>query len=209
MPMSPHGPDHGEARGFGVGHGVEAHENVRQSGSAENQGDAEREKVERAVGGFIAQTRREEIFHDFGAVWRVVMNLADGGEKSAEAEAEMREDQKAEKNRAGDQQNGFDDLHPSGGDHAAKDDVNDHQDSHAGDGEAEADARTFQQQGDQRSGADHLRDHVERADGDGAERGHGANRARMQAVGENVCHGVLAGVAQRFGDDEQDGEVGD
>ena len=66
-----------------------------------------------------------------------------------------------------------------------------------------------EQQGDQGPGADHLGNHVERADGQGAERRHGAHGARAEAVGEHVGHGVLAGIAQRLGDDQEHGEVGD
>src|SRR5271156_3943729 len=205
----PHGPNHGETRGFRVGHGVEADENMRQSGGSENQRHAERKKIECAVRRFIAQARREEILHDFGAVRRVVMHLADGGEKRAEAEAKMREHHEAQQNGAGDQQNRFDDLHPGGGDHAAEDDVHNHQNSDARDRHVKADARTFQQQGDQRSGPDHLRDHIKRADSYGTERSHGAYRARMQAISKHVRHGVFASIAERLGDDEQNGEVSD
>ena len=72
-----------------------------------------------------------------------------------------------------------------------------------------ADMRASEQQRDERARADHLRDHVKGADRDRAQRGHGAHRPRIQSVGEHVRHRVFAGVAQRFGDDEQHGEIRD
>ena len=72
-----------------------------------------------------------------------------------------------------------------------------------------ADAGVLQQERDQCAGADHLRNHVKGADGQGTDGSHGTHRARVEAVGEHVRHGVAAGIAQRFGDDQQDGEIRD
>ena len=94
--------------------------------------------------------------------------------------------------------------------HAAEDDVDDHQAADPGDGDVRGDPRVFLEQGaDEDAGTDHLGDHVEGRDGKGAERGCGADGPGLQAVGEQVGHGVFAGVAQRLGDDEEHGEVGD
>ena len=73
----------------------------------------------------------------------MITDLGDSREKRAEAEAEVCEDQKAEQDGAANQQNGLDDLDPRGRQHAAEDDVNDHQDAHATDRNGEADAGAF------------------------------------------------------------------
>ena len=67
----------------------------------------------------------------------------------------------------------------------------------------------LQQQRNKRAGADHLRDHVERAHGQRAQRRHRAHRPRAQPVRKDIGHRVFAGVAQRLGDDEQDRQIRD
>ena len=57
---------------------------------------------------------------------------------------------------------------------------------------------------DEVAGADHLRDQIERDDGERADRGGDAHRALAQAVRDDVGERVLAEVAQRLGDQERD-----
>ena len=52
-----HRPHHADARGLRIGHGVEADQNVRQSGGAEDQRETQRDQIERAVGRLVAQAR--------------------------------------------------------------------------------------------------------------------------------------------------------
>ncbi|MCY1428666.1 hypothetical protein D9M71_445580 [compost metagenome] len=60
------------------------------------------------------------------------------------------------------------------------------------------------QQLDQLAGADHLRHQVHQRHDQGADGGDDADRGLLQAVGDHVGEGVLAKVAQPFGDQEQD-----
>ena len=137
----------------------------------------------------------------------MVGDVRDGVEKFHEAEVEMVHHQNAEEQTAAHQQHRLDDLHPRGGQHAAEDHVNNHEDAHPDDRDVEADAR--KQELDQRARADHLGDHVKDGDGQGAQRGHGADRALFEAIGQQVGHGVFARIAQGFGHDQQHRQVGD
>ncbi len=69
------------------------------------------------------------------------MTCADGVEEVAKTEMEVSQHQNAKQDRAAHQQNGLDDLHPGGGEHAAKDHVDDHQNADSDDGGVVADAR--------------------------------------------------------------------
>ncbi len=110
---------------------------------------------------------------------------------------------------AGDQQHRLDDLHPGGALHPADGDVDDHQRTDRDDrpalGGAALDA---QQQGDQRARADHLGEQVEDRDHDGGDAGRGAHRPLAHPEGQHVGHRVAAGVAQRFGDQQQGDQPG-
>ena len=121
----------------------------------------------------------------------------------------MGQHEQAEKNRSRHEQDRLDDLHPGRREHPAEDDVDNHEHADADDRGLVADVRTAEQQRDERAGADHLRDHVKGADRERAQRGHRADRPRIQSIGEHVRHRVFAGVAQRFGDDEQHGQIRD
>ncbi|MNQ55041.1 hypothetical protein D3C85_691230 [compost metagenome] len=99
------------------------------------------------------------------------------------------------------QQDRLDDLHPGSGQHAAEGHVADHERAHQHDGLEVGEA---EQQLDQLAGTDHLRHQVHQRHGQGAEGRGQAHRGLFQAIGNHVGKGVLAEVAQAFGDQEQD-----
>ena len=201
------GPDHADAGGFGIWDGVEADEDVGESGGAEDEAEGEGDEVPSAprVGGGGAEFHAgvEEIDWGFGAS---VSGLGDGIEERAEAEIEFAEDHPTQGEGAAHEEDGFDDLDPSGGEHAAEDHVDEHEDPDADDGWGEGDADELF---DDAAGADHLGDHIESGDHESGEGGHGANGSGVEAIGEEIRHGVFAGVAEGFGDEEEDGEIGD
>ena len=189
-------PEHRLARFLGVADGEEAHQDVRQTGGAEHQRHAERDRRDR-----VGDRRAGQ--HDL-VVLR--MDLDRLGEQRVEVEAELREHQQRHQRRADQQQRRLDDLHPGGGDHAAEGDVDDHQ--HA-DQDDRVEIGQAEQQLDQLAGADHLRDQVE-GDGDQrAGRRHGADRRRLQTIGGDVGEGEAAEVAQRLGHQEHDDRPAD
>ncbi len=67
----------------------------------------------------------------------------------------------------------------------------------------------FQELRDEDARAHHLRDHIKDADGKRAQRGHRAHGLGVEAKGEDIGHRIFSGVAQRLGDNEQDGKVRD
>ncbi|MNE09574.1 hypothetical protein D3C80_1022570 [compost metagenome] len=129
------------------------------------------------------------------------MHGGGGGEHGFGAEAEVLEHHEGHEGGARKQQDRLDDLHPGGGQHAAEGHVADHQRAHQHD---RLEVGKAEQQLDQLAGADHLRHQVHQRHGQGAEGRGDADRALRQAVGDHVGEGVLAEVAQAFGDQEQD-----
>ena len=121
-------PDHRAARVAGRRHGVEAHQDVRQAGGAQHQGDAEREEVQFGrSGGAVLLARAEQRLAGLA-------RLVDGGlQQAGEVEAVLAEHPQRHRERADDQQRGLDDLHPGGALHAADQDVGDHDDADHGD----------------------------------------------------------------------------
>ena len=97
------------------------------------------------------------------------------------------------------EQHGLDDLHPGRRQHAAEDDVAEHEgagEQHR-DGEVDPDERL-----DEHARADHLRDEVEGDDGERPDRRRGARRALAQTEAEDVGDRVLARVAHALGQQE-------
>src|SRR5260370_9672057 len=129
-----HRPNHTDAGGASVGNGVEANQNVRQSGGAEDQRETERDQIERATGRLVAKAGGEEV--DGLAI---IVHVRDGVEELGEREVEVREHQDAEQNGSTHQEHGFDNLHPGGGQHSAEDDIGDHQHADYGDRPVEGD----------------------------------------------------------------------
>jgi len=103
--------------------------------------------------------------------------------------------------RAAQQQTSLDDLHPGGGRHAAEQHIDHHQ-------RADDDHRNpvFQaeQQLDQLTGADHLRDQVKRHNDQRAGSRKNADRGLLEAKGRHVGESELAQVAQTLGHQEGD-----
>jgi hypothetical protein len=134
-------------------------------------------------------------------------HLRDRVEEARDREPELRQHQDRQQDRPSHQQDGLDDLHPRGGEHAAEDHVDEHQDADQHDRVVEGDLRD--EQADERAGAHHLRNHVEEAHGQRRTGGDRAHALLLQAERQDVGHGELAGVAQRFGHQQQHGQVGD
>jgi hypothetical protein len=118
--------------------------------------------------------------------------------------------QERQQHRAGHEQDRLDDLDPGGSDHPPEGHVDDHQDADADD-RADRGGVPLQaeQQLHQRPGTDHLRDQVDDGHADGGQRRRRAHRPLPHPVGQHVGHGVLAGVPQQLGDQDQHGQVGD
>ena len=118
--MKPGGVEHRGARRARVGHGVEAHQDVRQAEQAEHQREAERHGVER-IGDQAAGLER-----------RLAVALGDRGVETRRREVELREHQDGQHRHAEQQQHRLDDLHPGRRDHAAEEHVGEHHDADAG-----------------------------------------------------------------------------
>jgi hypothetical protein len=185
------GDEHALARFLGVGHGEEAHQNMRQTGGAEHQPS----DSDTAVTGSARKGTRPHQRHAFlGILDRL------GGQR-LEIETELGKRQQHHQRAAAQQQAGFDDLHPGGGDHAAERDIDHHQ--HADDDHRDPVLQT-EQQLDELARADHLRDQIEHHHGQRADGGDGAHLPLIQPVGGDVGEGELAQIAQPLGHDEHD-----
>ena len=201
-----HRPHDTGTRGLRIRHGVEAHEDVRQPRRAEHEAEAERNEVQRAPrasdGHAILQAGFEQVLR-LGSSG--VVRFRNGLKEGREAVVVIFEHQVAQQKGASHEQQRLDDLHPRRGQHAAEDDIHQHQHAHTDHrrGKLKTDELL-----DDHARANHLRNHVESGNGQRAERGERPHRAGLQAVGQQIGHGVLARVAQRFGDDEQHGDVG-
>ncbi len=123
-----------------------------------------------------------------------------------QAEAEFGQGEQGEGGAAREQQDGLDDLYPGGGDHAAEDHVDQHQDTyhHHGRGVVEA-----EQQLDQLARADHLDDQIAAHHGQRTERGECADLRLIQAVGHDVGEGIAPEVAQALRHQEGDDRPAD
>ena len=191
-----HRPDDARARGLRVGHGEEAHEDVRQARRAEHEREAERHRVDRLG---QEEPRLEVLL----AVLRAGRGAV---EQVDRVPADPVEHEDRQQGRAREQQPGLDDLHPGRGDHAAEDDVAEHE--HAGDDDREREVDADERL-DEHARADHLRDEVEGRDGERPEGRGGPRRALVEAERQDVGDRVAAGVAHPLGEQEQHGEERD
>ena len=218
-----HGPGHRGTGGTSVGNRKEAHQDVRQARGAQDQRHAEGDVLQQglvdAPHGFLAVLVLDAGLHEVEAGLGV-LDGRDLGEEVAQVEAEVQQHEEAEQDGAAHQHHGLDDLHPGGGDHAARDHVDHHQQADQGDRGIELGAEDLpaepaleiaiqcrDQDLDQRAGADHLRHHVARAD---RQRGDGGRRAhwhRAHPIGQYIRHRVLAGIAHGFCDQEEHRQV--
>lgn len=174
--------------------GVEADEDMRKACRSEHEGDVQGQVFPR-VGEVFAGF--QEVLPEF-----VGQRVPEGNR----IEGKFLQHEDGQKGGSGHQQDGFDDLHPRGGQHAAERDVQRHEHADDDDGQLVVEA---EKQLDEAAGAHQLGDHVEGADRQRAQGGHRANRFFAQAKGEHVGQRVLPGVAQRFGHDEQHKQVRD
>ena len=202
--MRPIAQLHRRTRVLGRRHRVEADQDVRQAGRAEHQRETEAEEVDLRGGGqAVLEAGLEERLALAGVV-------RGGAEQLGEVEVELRQHQDRDQDRAGHQQHGLDDLHPGGALHAADGDVEDHQRADADDGPGLGGAAGgAEQQGDERTRADHLREQVEDRDDDRRGRGGGADGTLPHPVRQLVGHREPAGVPQQLGHEQQGDEPGD
>ena len=92
--------------------------------------------------------------------------MGDGVKELSETEVMKLEHQITQEQCPGDEQQCLDDLHPGGGQHAAEDDINEHQHSNTDHRRREIEA---DEPLDDDTGTDHLRNHVESGNGERAE----------------------------------------
>ena len=128
------------------------------------------------------------------------------GEQIIEAEADVLHHHKGHKAGAEQQQDGFDNLHPGGGEHAAKEDVKHHQHADQHDRNVVVEA---EQQLDKLTRADHLGDEVERHHHQRTAGGEGADRPLLKTIGRYVGKRVAPEVTQAFGDKKQNNRPAD
>ncbi len=122
-------------------------------------------------------------------------------EQIIEAKADVFHHHKGHKTCAEQQQYRFDDLHPRGGEHAAKQHVHHHQhaDQHHRDVVVQA-----EQQFDQLACAHHLGDQIQRHHHQRTARRQHADRPLLQTIRSHVRKGVFTEVTQAFRNQEQD-----
>ena len=145
--------------------------------------------------------RVERVGHQLaGAEHAGAVHLGGRRKQPQRVEAEVGQHQTGQHRRSQHQQHGLDDLHPRRRDHAAEQDVGQH---HAADDDDRGLVAEAEEQPDQVAGAHHLRDQVERHDGQAADRGGDAHRALPQPESHDVGEGVLAEIAQRLGDEKE------
>ena len=200
------GPQHGFAGFFGVGHGEEAHQDVGQTSGAEHQGHAEGDGAdgvlherawahdgEACLGGFFGRFAcgHGQAGLDFNGL----------GKHGFGAETKVPQHHEGHERRTGQQQTGFDDLHPGGGGHAAEQHVHHHQRAHDHHSDVVLQA---EQQLDQLACAHHLGDQVEGHHHERAGSGKHADGGLGKAEGSHVGKGELAQVAQTLGHQESD-----
>ncbi len=178
------------ARFLGIAHGEETHQDVRQAGGAEHQCQTERDGGD----GVSDQTTWA---HDGDPFLVYLHRFAKEG---ADVEVDRFHHHDGHEAGTGEQHHRLDDLHPGGGQHAAKQHVEHHQDTDQYHGHMVLQA---EQQLDQLAGTDHLGDEVEGNHHQRAAGGEGAHFGLLEAVGGNVGEGIFAEVAQPLRDQEQ------
>ncbi len=198
------GPQHRLARFLGIGNGEEAHQDVRQAGGTEHQRHAEGDRTDRVLEEAArAHYRLADGSGLFGAGAAVGgqlgLDLDRAGEQLFKAEVVLPHHCHGHEGDAEQQQGGLDDLHPGGGGHATEQHVDHHQDAdhHHRDPVLQA-----EQQLDQRTGTDHLRDQVEGHHHQRAGGRKATDRGGGKAVTDHVGEGEAAQVAHALGQQE-------
>ena len=192
---------------LGRGHGVEAHEDVRQAGGAEDQGEGQRQEVDLG---------RQRLAVLVAGVEQLLAGVLDGrAQQARQVEPVEAQDPHGHDRGADDEQPGLDDLHPGGAAHAAVEDVDDHEDADHRDDQRLAVERgagrvlDAEQQRDEAAGAGHLGQQVEERHQQRRHRGRGPHRALAHPEAQDVAHGEAADVAQQLGDQQQGRQPGD
>ena len=159
---------------------------MRQARGTEHQRETKRNGVDRLG---EAESRRQVLAGRVGLVLGQIEDVD-------RVPADLRKNEDREDGRTRHQQNGLDDLHPRRREHAAEDDVDEHEDASRDDRDVEVDAH---QRVDQGSGTDHLRDQIEGGDRERSERSGDPCRPLVQAEREDVGDRELAGVPHPLG----------
>ena len=121
----------------------------------------------------------------------------------ARVEVELREHRDGDGDARDHQHHGLDDLHPGRREHAAEDDVDDHEDAADQHRDREADPR---QRLDHGARADQLRDEVDARDQQRVDRRRDPDRPGLQAERQHVGDRELAGVAHPLGEQVEHGQ---
>ena len=134
---------------------------------------------------------------------RLVLRMKPHGllEKPLQAETESPEDADRHDHGPRQQQDRLDHLHPACREHAAEHDVEHHQDTDDAD---RGRIREAKEQLDELSGAHHLRNQIEEHDHQRARAREQPNRLFVEPVGQNISERVMAEIAERLRDQEQD-----
>ena len=198
-----HRPYHTRARRLGIGHGVEANEDVGQACRAEQQGHAEGDLIPRI---FKNQAGRKKVADDFFSIRPGGGDGRERGKEFADVELILTKHEHGQKSTASHEEHRFDDLHPCRGQHSAENHIDDHQQSHPD--HSDFVGHPGDQLPHEHAGADHLGDHVKNRNRQRAKRGRSSDRSRAEAVGQHIGHRVFSGIAEGFGHDEEDCEVG-
>ena len=199
-------PEHRRTSLAGVGHGEEAHEDVRKAGRAEHQGHAEGNGRDR-IGEEGARPHDGEAFGGCslgaqpGGGRHLCLHLDSARKEGFGREAELGQDRKGHDRRAAEQEHRLDDLHPGRGDHSAEQDVERHQ--HADD-QDRVNIIEVEQQFDQLPGADHLRDQVEEHDGECRDRREAPDRQLGETERGDIGERIFAEIAQPLRHQEED-----
>ncbi len=186
----PGGVEHALTCFAGIADCKEAHQNVRQARRTKHQSQTQRERGDRI---FHQPARLHDV--DTFRVYRHRFT-----EQIVEAKADVFHHHKGHKAGTEQQQHGFDNLYPSGRQHAAEQDVHHHQ--HADQHHRNVIVKAKQQL-DQFTCAHHLGDKVKRHHHQRTTGRKNTNRPLFQTVRGHIGKGVAPQVTQTFGNQEQ------
>ena len=195
--------DNGFAGGFPIRCGVEAHQDVRQAGSSEHEGQQQGKGV-LEVGQPVGRT----------GIGRAVKDLAglrvgtlEGGDECHHVGVGISFDHEGDE---GEQEHGteqdpeLDQLVDGGGLHAAHGDV-------GGDDQRDDDDGFFiayvQEQSHDLARAEHLRSHVEERDEEHAHHAENARALGVESFGNEVGHGVASELSERTCQEQEQGDI--
>jgi hypothetical protein len=136
----------------------------------------------------------------------IAVALGGRGEEFGRVHLEAREHEHRQRRRAPEQQDRLHDLHPGGREHAAEENVRDHDEADDHDRLLVAEP---EHQLDEPTRPHHLRDQVEDDRRESRDRGRDADRRLPEADGEDVRERVAAEVPERLRDQKQDDRPAD